>query len=83
MASVIDIFTDANWAGCKTERKSTSGGVSMVGRCCVKSWSKTQGTIAQSSAESELIATARGATEAIGLVVGPRPRYCHVGPTSH
>ena len=40
----------------------------MVGRCCVKSWSKTQGTIAQSSAESELIATVRGATEAIGLV---------------
>ena len=67
-ASVIDIFTDANWAGCKTARKSTSGGVAMVERCCVKSWSKTQGTIAQSLAESELIATVRGATEAIGLV---------------
>ena len=40
----------------------------MVGRCCVKSWSKTQGTIAQSSAESELIATVRGATEGIGLI---------------
>ena len=40
----------------------------MIGRCCVKSWSKTQSTIAQSSAESELIATVRGATEGIGLI---------------
>ena len=39
----------------------------MFGRCCVKSWSKTQGTIAQSSAESELLATVKGATEGIGL----------------
>ena len=67
-ATHIDIFTDANWAGCKTARKSTSGGVAMVGRCCTKSWSKTQSTIAQSSAESELLATVRGATEGIGLI---------------
>ena len=40
----------------------------MLGRCCVKSWSKTQRTIAQSSAESELLATVRGATEGIGLI---------------
>ena len=30
-ATHIDIFTDANWAGCKTARKSISGGVAMVG----------------------------------------------------
>ena len=40
----------------------------MVGRCCIKSWSKTQGTIAQSSAESELIATVKGETEALSLI---------------
>ena len=40
----------------------------MVGRCCVTSWSKTQGAIAQRSAEYELIATVRVATEGIGLV---------------
>ena len=67
-APTIDIFTDANWAGCKAARKSTSGGVAMLGRCCVKSWSKTQNTIAQRSAESELLATVRGATEGIGLI---------------
>ena len=41
----------------------------MVGRCCIKSWSKSQSTIAQSSAESELLATVRSATEGIGLVL--------------
>ena len=40
----------------------------MVGRCCIKAWSKTQSTIAKSSAESELLATVRGATEGIGLI---------------
>ena len=64
----FDIFSDANWAGCRTARKSTSGGVVMLGRCCVKSWSKTHGTIAQTSAESELIARVRGATEGLGLI---------------
>ena len=35
---------------------------------CVKTWSKTQATIAQSSAESELIASVKGAAEALGIV---------------
>ena len=40
----------------------------MYGPCCIKSWSKTQNTVAQSSAEAELIATVKGATEAIGVL---------------
>ena len=40
----------------------------MVGRCCVKSWSKTQSTIAQISAESELLATVRSAAEGVELI---------------
>ena len=38
------------------------------GTACLKSYSKTQGTIAQSSAESELIAVVKAACEAIGSV---------------
>ena len=38
------------------------------GGCCVKSYSKTQNTVAQSSAESELIAIVRASIEAIGLI---------------
>ena len=68
MPSSVDVFTDANWSGCRQARKSTSGGCIVFGSACVKSWSKTQATIAQSSAESELIASVRGATEALGLV---------------
>ena len=43
----------------------------MLGRCCVKTWRKTQATIAQSFAESELLATVRGAAEGIGLISLP------------
>ena len=48
--------------------KSTSGGAIVVGKARVKTWSKTQGTIAQSSAESELLASVKGAAEAIGII---------------
>ena len=40
----------------------------MLGRCCIETWSKTQGSIAQSSAESELLATVRSAAEGLGLI---------------
>ena len=66
--SAVDIYTDANWAGCKRSRKSTSGGCILYGGGCVKTWSKTQSTIATSSAESELLASVKGAAEGIGLV---------------
>ena len=40
----------------------------MLGKCCIRSYSKTQNTIAQSSAESELIGTVKAATEALGII---------------
>ena len=49
----ITLFTDSEWAGCRRTRKSTSGGVIMVGRNCIKSWSTTQGPVALSSAEAK------------------------------
>ena len=65
---VLDIYSDANWGGCKTSRKSTSGGTAFWGSCCLQSYSNTQGTIAQSSAESELIAIVKAVCEALGTV---------------
>ena len=50
-SEVVDVHSDANWAGFKTSRKSTSGGTVLWGGVCLKSYSKTQGTVAQSSAE--------------------------------
>ena len=65
---IQDVYSDANWAGCKTSRKSTSGGALLLGSHCLKTWSKTQGTIAQSSAESELLGIVKAASEALGMV---------------
>ena len=66
--TVIDLYTDADWAGCRRSRKSTSGGVAMLGGHCIKSWAKTQSVIAKSSAESELYSVVKGATEGLGLI---------------
>ena len=49
-----DVFTDANWAGCKASRKSTSGGVLYYLGANILHYSRTQATIATSSAEAEL-----------------------------
>ncbi len=67
MWSKYDVFSDANWANCKVSRKSTSGGCIMFGSHCIRTWSKTQCTIATSSAESELYALVRASQEAMGL----------------
>merc|ERR1711884_788586 len=62
------IFTDADWAGDKTSRKSTTGGCITMGQHCLKSWSKTQTLIALSSGESELYATLKAASEGLGMI---------------
>ena len=38
--AVQDVFTDANWAGCKASRKSTSGGAMLLGSHVVRTWSR-------------------------------------------
>ena len=44
--TAIDVYADANWAGCHRARNSTSGGCVMMGQHCIKTWSKTQALIA-------------------------------------
>ena len=64
----LDVFSDANWAGCKTTRKSTSGGVIRRGGHLIKNWSRNQNVIALSTAESEFHATVKAAVEGLGIV---------------
>ena len=64
---MIDIYTDSDWAGDRISRKSTSGGMLVVGGSIIKSWSKSQSVIARSWAEAEFYALNRGLTEALGL----------------
>jgi hypothetical protein len=58
------VYVDSDWAGCRVTRRSTSGGILCLGAACVGSWSKTQSTVALSSAEAELGAICTGTVEA-------------------
>ena len=44
----------------------------MIGKHCIKAWSKTQSIIAKSSAESELYGVIKGSSEALGLATMAR-----------
>jgi hypothetical protein len=50
-------YSDADWAGCKIKRKSTSGTCEFLGRSLVSWASKKQNSVALSTAEAEYIAT--------------------------
>ena len=63
----IDVFTDADWAGCVTDRKSTTGYCSFVWGNLVTWRSKKQSVVARSSAEAEFRAMAHGICEGIWL----------------
>lgn len=64
----IAVHSDTDWAGCKTIRRSTTGGYAVVGGHLIKPWCKTQDTIALSSAEAELYGIVRASSEGLGLV---------------
>ena len=63
----LKVYTDADWAGCRKTRKSTSGGLVMKGDHCIKFWSNTQASILLSTAEAELVAMVKGVCEAKGV----------------
>ena len=67
LGSNIEVYGDANFAGCTSTRKSTVGGIIMCSGQFVKALSKTMGALALSSGESELAAVVRAATEGLGL----------------
>ena len=50
------------------DRKSTSGGLWMLGNHRIKTWSAAQGAFALSSAEAEFYAMIEGVTRAKGLL---------------
>ena len=60
-------YTDTNWAGCTRTRRSTSAGGIVFGSHLLRSYSKTQATIALSSAEAELAGIVKMSAEILGL----------------
>ena len=62
----VTAYSDSDWAGDKATRRSMSGGCIYHGNHVIKFWAKGQQVVALSSAEAELYAGTRAATEAIG-----------------
>ena len=46
------VYTDSDWGGTSRDRRSTSGGIWLIGSYAIKAWSLTQGAVALSSAEA-------------------------------
>ena len=68
MPSTVTPFSDADLAGCRETRRSTTGGCIKIGTHSIKGWSKTQVLIALSSGESELYASPKVAAETLGIL---------------
>ena len=60
------VCVDSDWAGDVHTRKSTSGGLILLGDHCIKTWSTTQSSPALSSCEAEYYALVDGASRALG-----------------
>ena len=65
--NMVNVSTDADWAGDQVSRKSTSGGVLQCGSHVVKTWSSTQSVIALSSGESEFYSIVKTCSQGLGL----------------
>ena len=66
-ADTLEIFVDTDFAGCKETRRSTSGGLCFLNGSSIKSWAKTQTTLALSSGEAELHGICAGIAQGLGL----------------
>ena len=62
----IVVYVDSDWAG-SAERKSTSGGLVVIGGAAIKHWSRTQKTRALSVGEAEYYAVVSGSAEGLGV----------------
>jgi hypothetical protein len=66
---VLEVWVDADWGGnSNQDRRSTSGGMVLLGGAPLLTWSRTQQSVALSSGESEYYAITSGAVEGLGLV---------------
>ena len=63
----ICVTVDTDHAGCLETRKSTNGGVAMLGTHCIKTWSTNQQVVATSSGEAEYYGMVKGASNGLGI----------------
>ena len=60
-------YSSSDWAGCRKSRKSTSGSLVSVFNVNLQSASRIQGSVAHSSAGSELYAMIQAAVESLAI----------------
>ena len=65
--TALRTYSESDGADCRAMARSTSGGVILLGTHTLKFWSVTQKHVTLSSAEAELMAMVRCATECIGV----------------
>jgi hypothetical protein len=65
-------YSDADYAGCKIDRKSTSGTCQFLGRSLVSWASKKQNSVALSTAEAEYIAARHCCAQLLWMRQTPR-----------
>ena len=53
---MLELFSDSDWATCKTSRRSTSSGLIFLNSCLIHSHSRAQNSVALSSMEAEIFA---------------------------
>lgn len=63
----LQLWSDSDWATCRTTRRSQSGGALLHGCHVIKFWSRVQGRVASSSGEAEFLAAYHGLNELIQL----------------
>ena len=63
--STLHALADVDWAGDRQSIKSVSGGMILHGKHLIKAWTKQQSSVATSTAEAELYAGNRAATESM------------------
>ena len=83
LPEVVDVFVDTDFAGCRATRRSTSGGVAMLGKHCIRRWSTTQSTISLSSGEAELGGLAKGSANGLGLCTVAKDLGFNLSPCIH
>ena len=63
----VIVWSDSDFAGCQRTRRSTSGGVVMFGRHCLKTYASMQPLIALSVGEAEYYGIVKGGCTGLGM----------------
>ena len=69
LTNALTVWTDSDWASCKSSRRSCSGGTLFRGTHLIGHWCRLQTQVALSSGEAELHAGNRGLSELAGAAI--------------